>query len=75
MFSELEMENLPPYNATIEKLFEMKWIQCPIQKLNHIYTCLKFNLAEEIDDFYNKINEKVHNHFTNAVNQNIELFS
>jgi hypothetical protein len=59
IFEEVEVENIPPYIATIEKLREMKWIQCPIQKLNHIYTCLKFDLAEEIDDFYNKINEKV----------------
>jgi len=33
----------------------MKWIQCPISKLNHIFQCLKFNLANEIDIFYQEI--------------------
>lgn len=53
---DIEFNDDPPYFFTCEKLKEMQWIQCPIQKLNHIYTCLKFDLAQEIDEFYNRIN-------------------
>ena len=41
-----------PYQNTIDNLKEIQWIQCPVTKLNYIYTCLKFDLAEEIDNFY-----------------------
>jgi hypothetical protein len=50
--SESTLHMNKPYSHTIENLQEMQWIQCPISKLNHIYNCLKFDLAEEIDTFY-----------------------
>jgi hypothetical protein len=40
-------------------LLELQWIQCPITKLNHIYQCLKFDLADEIDHFYSKVEMRV----------------
>ena len=48
-----------PYDLTITNLQQMQWIQCPVTKLNHIYNCLKFDLAEEIDQFYNKVDHKM----------------
>lgn len=50
----------PPYHRTISSLREVQWIQCPIQKLNHIHHCLKFELAAEIDTFYDNVDEKLH---------------
>lgn len=63
-----------PYNITIQKLKEMQWIQNPIQKLNHIYTCLKFDLASEIDEFYNNVNDKLVSHFSKAFTLHEQLF-
>ena len=40
-------------------MLELQWIQCPITKLNHIYQCLKFDLADEIDHFYSKVEMRV----------------
>ena len=53
------MEIEHPYQNTISNLLELQWIQCPITKLNHIYQVLKFDLAEEIDHFYSKVEMKV----------------
>ena len=51
-----------PYHKTICKLKEMQWIQSPTSKLDHIYNCLKFNLADEIDEFYNYCGHKIDHH-------------
>lgn len=40
----------------------MQWIQSPTSKLDHIYNCLKFNLADEIDEFYNYCGHKIDHH-------------
>ena len=48
-----------PYEFTISNLKEIQWIQCPVTKLSHIYNCLKFDLAQEIDQFYNKVDNKM----------------
>ena len=50
-----EYRDKDPYHKTIRHLLEMQWIQCPIQKLDHVYNCLKFELANEIDEFYSSM--------------------
>ena len=57
-----EKQYLEPYQNTINKLTEMQWIQCPVNKINHIYNCLKFDLADEIDEFYNFCEQKMEEH-------------
>lgn len=57
-----QYSDVEPYQKTIGKLKEMQWIQCPVKKLNHIYNCLKFDLADEIDEFYSYCGEKMANH-------------
>ena len=42
----------------------MQWIQSPTSKLDHIYHCLKFSLADEIDEFYNYCGNKIDHHLT-----------
>jgi len=64
---DISGEESKPYYITIEKLKEMQWIQCPIQKLNHIYTCLKFDLAQEIDEFYGTVSKQVQSHLSQVV--------
>ena len=39
----------------------MQWIQSPTSKLDHIFNCLKFTLADEIDEFYNYCGNKIDN--------------
>jgi hypothetical protein len=53
-----------PYQKTVEKLKEMQWIQSPTSKLDHIYHCLKFKLADEIDEFYSYCGNKIEDHIT-----------
>ena len=57
-----DKQYLEPYQNTINKLTEMQWIQCPVNKINHIYNCLKFDLADEIDEFYNFCEQKMEEH-------------
>ena len=42
-------QNQQPYNKTITQLRNLKWIQCPIEKLNFVYACLFKDLPQEID--------------------------
>jgi len=42
----------------------MQWIQSPTSKLDHIYHCLKFKLADEIDEFYSYCGNKIEDHLS-----------
>lgn len=45
------VDDKTPYKNTIKSLQAVKWIQCPVQKLTQIYNSLKFDLAEDIQQF------------------------
>ncbi len=55
----IEKPKATPYTQTIRNLLMMQWIQCPIQKLSHIYNCLKFDLADDIEEFYSRVEMEV----------------
>ena len=57
--SEMAFPKTQPYNRTISLLKSMQWIQCPIEKLNYVYDCLKYDLVQEVDNFYDDVDKKI----------------
>lgn len=73
MYEEYDRKRV--YDRTITNLNEVQWIQCPIQKLEHIYQTLKYDLASEIDEYYLSMNKKVQTHFQSIAKNDRQLSS
>ena len=57
--TEMDFPKTQPYSKTISLLKSLQWIQCPIEKLNYVYDCLKFDLVQEVDNFYEDVDKKI----------------